>query len=240
MSHPTVTLESALFFETPAEIYARVFRTLKSRTAVPAITVEFRPFANANSFIRMENGRVEVQMSDVLSSAPAPIVEALAFILLSKLFRRPVPSEYNLRYRRYLHRKDVSAQVHRVRQERGRKNLAPAKGEVYDLEAIFDELNFRYFFGLMARPAIGWSRRRSRQTLGHYDPSHNAIVLNCILDSPEVPRLVVEYVMFHEMLHMRHPAEHNGSRRCVHTREFKEAEKQFEHLREVRSLLKRL
>jgi hypothetical protein len=42
------------------------------------------------------------------------------------------------------------------------------------------------------------------------------------------------------MLHLRHPAEHNGSRRCVHTKAFKEAEKQFDNLKEAKALLKKL
>jgi hypothetical protein len=46
--------------------------------------------------------------------------------------------------------------------------------------------------------------------------------------------------MYHEMLHLRHPAEHHGARRCVHTKAFKEAEKQFEQLREAQLLLRRL
>ena len=77
---------------------------------------------------------------------------------------------------------------------------------------MFEELNFRYFHGLMARPMLGWSPYASRTMLGHYDPSHNAIVLSRILDRAETPRLAVEYVLFHEMLHLRHPAEHIGAR----------------------------
>jgi hypothetical protein len=55
-----------------------------------------------------------------------------------------------------------------------------------------------------------------------------------------VPREVVEYVMFHEMLHLEHPVEHKGARRRVHTPEFQEAERQFPDLARVRQLLKRL
>jgi predicted metal-dependent hydrolase len=105
---------------------------------------------------------------------------------------------------------------------------------------MFEELNFRYFFGLMARPALGWSRQESRTMLGHYDPSHNAIVLSRVLDRAETPRLAVEYVLYHEMLHLRHPVEHEGARRCVHTRAFKDAEKQFERLREAKAMLRKL
>jgi len=92
----------------------------------------------------------------------------------------------------------------------------------------------------MARPGLGWSVRPSRTTLGHYDPSHHMIVLSKVLDHPQVPRLAVEYVMFHEMLHLRHPVEHKGSRRCVHTPEFKLAEREFEQLKLAREMLKRI
>jgi len=105
---------------------------------------------------------------------------------------------------------------------------------------IFEELNLKYFFGLMARPALGWSKQASRTMLGHYDPPHNAIVISRILDRPGTPRLAVEYVMYHEMLHLRHPAEHEGARRCVHTRAFKDAEKEFERLKEAKALLRKL
>jgi len=237
---PTTRIESAIFFETPSEIYLRVFRDMKPRTAPPHFKVEFRRFANANSFIRKEGDSVHVRMTDALESAPAPILEALAYILLSKLFRLKVPGEFNQRYRRYLNRKEVRHQLEQLRQERGRKLIESPAGSTYNLEAIFEELNFRYFFGLMARPVLGWSRRASRLTLGHYDPSHHVIVISSLLDRPQVPKVVVEYVMFHEMLHLRYPVDHRGARRCVHTPEFKQAEKQFENLREARELLKKL
>ncbi len=233
-------LETALFFETPEQICTRVFKELRPRTALPAIEVKFRPFVNANSFIRMEDNRIEFRVSDLLADAPSPVFEALAFILIGKLFRKPISPEHQNRYRRYLNRRDVRSTLESARQARGRKMISPAQGATYDLDALFDELNFKYFFGLMAKPAIGWSLRVSRATLGHYDPSHHTIVLNKSLDRVTVPRLVVEYVMYHEMLHLRHPVVHKGVRRCVHTPEFKAAEAQFEQLAEAVALLRKL
>ena len=55
-----------------------------------------------------------------------------------------------------------------------------------------------------------------------------------------VPELALQYVMFHEMLHLRHPVEHNGMRRRVHTREFRAAEKEFARLKEAKEMLKKL
>jgi predicted metal-dependent hydrolase len=52
--------------------------------------------------------------------------------------------------------------------------------------------------------------------------------LTRLLDSEKAPELLVKYVMFHEMLHLRFPTQHRGARRCVHTREFKLAEREFQ------------
>lgn len=225
---------------TPEQIYARVFRSLKPRTPLPSIVVEYRRYASANAQVRLEEGLLTVRIADSLAGAPEHVQEALAEILLAKLFRRPVPAASNDRYRRYLNRRDVRRSLDLIRYLRGRKRLADPRGQHHDLVAIFEDLNLRYFHGLMARPELGWSRQPSRTTLGHYDASHNAIVLSCYLDRAEVPRLAVEYVMFHEMLHLKHPVEHQGARRCVHTRAFKEEEKRFERLREAKALLRSL
>ncbi|HWZ31927.1 MAG TPA: SprT-like domain-containing protein [Bryobacteraceae bacterium] len=222
------------------QIFARVFEDMRPRTPLPFIRVEFRRYANANAQVRLENGMLHVRMADTLAGAPDTVIEALAEILLSKLFRRPVPGASNDRYRRYLNRRDVRRSLDLVRQIRGRKRVEHPQGHCYNLDEMFEDLNFRYFHGLMARPVLGWSPHASRTMLGHYDPPHNAIVLSRILDRPVTPRLAVEYVLFHEMLHLRHPAEHHGARRCVHTKSFKQAEKQFEKLREAKAMLRRL
>lgn len=233
-------VETALLFETPVEIYERVFRELKPRTPIPDIVVRFCRFANANSFIRLENNRLEVKISDMLEGAPAPIQESLAYILIAKLYRKPISSTYNQRYRRWLNRADVRKQIHLVRSVRGRKFLSGPAGEHYNLEEMFEDLNIRFFGGLMARPQLGWSKRPSKSLLGHYDPSHHAIIISRILDRDVVPRLAVEYVMYHEMLHLRHPVDHRGARRCVHTPEFRADEKQFPQLAEAKKILRHL
>jgi hypothetical protein len=231
-------LQSAIFFETPEEIFTRVFVELKPRTRVPAVRLTFCKFANANSSVRWDETGLEFRITDVLEGAPSSILESLAHILMSKLLRRPSPRTHSECYRRYLNRKEMRRSLQLVKQTRGRKFLSGPQGQAYHLQEMFEELNRAHFHGLMAQPLLGWSRRPSRVMLGHYDPSHNAIVLSRLLDRPSVPRLAVEYILFHEMLHLRFPVEHRGARRCVHTREFKEAEKQFPLLKEAKQLLK--
>jgi len=233
-------VQSSLFFETPDEIYARVFRELKPRTPLPDLLVEFCRFANADSFIRLEDGRLHVRISDLLAGAPAPVMEALAHILLGKLYRKPVPRVWAHRYRLYLNRRDMRRQMHLIRQIRGRKFISGPEGECRNLEVIFERLNQQFFDGLLGRPQLGWSRQPARGMLGHFDPSHNAIIISRIFDRQDTPELALEYVMFHEMLHLRFPVDHTRSRRRVHTREFLEAEKKFPRVNEAKEILRRI
>jgi predicted metal-dependent hydrolase len=92
----------------------------------------------------------------------------------------------------------------------------------------------------MARPTLTWSRDVSRQSLGHYDPAHNTIVVSRIFDHPRVPRYALEYLLYHEMLHLRHPVKLRGSRRCVHPKQFQEEERLFPDLESAKKFLKTL
>ena len=224
----------------PEQIYSRVFRALRPGAMEPEIRVEFRKYAGARAQIRLKAGVLQVKIADTLAVAPDEVQVALAEILLAKLYRLRVPAASQATYRKYLNRKDVRDEMEQTRRARGRKLMGEPEGAHFNLVEIFDELNFQYFFGLMARPALGWSRQASRTMLGHYDPSHHTVVLSRILDRADVPKLAVEYVMYHEMLHLRHPVEHQGERRCVHTAAFKAEEKKFAQLREAKKLLKTL
>jgi len=235
-----VNVASTLFFETPSQIFARVHREMRPRTPVPEIEVLFKPFANADSRIRLEHDQLTVEIADILQSAPAPFMEALAQILLGKLYRKPIAAQYNQRYRLFLNRREIRNKIDLVRQVRGRKVHRGPRGIFHNLEEVFDELNRAHFNGLMARPALGWSHVISRTRLGHYDPSHHTIMISRVFDDLRVPRLALEYVMFHEMLHLYYPTQHKGTRRCVHTPEFKAHEKRFPQFEEAKTLLKKL
>ncbi len=232
--------QSALLFETPEQIYARVYRELRPTGVLPRFCVRFYPFANADSKISLRDGEIRLKITDLLEGAPAPVAEALAYVLLGKLLRRPVSPTYLKRYRLYLNRKDIRQKRHLLRQVRGRKFVSGPQGDFFDLAALFDRLNAAYFDGLLGQPQLGWSRTRSRTLLGHFDPSHNAIIISRIFDHPQTPPLALEFVVFHEMLHLRYPVDHSRSRRCVHTREFKEAEKKFARWAEAQAALQRI
>ena len=221
-------------------IFQETYRELRPRDPVPELEVDFFAFTSIKNTIRMREGKLLVRLSDLLEGAPAAVLQAIAHILLAKMYRKPVEREAATRYRRYISSHDITRKAHLVRQMRGRKRLHSAQGRIYDLEVVFEDLNTRFFHGLLARPQLTWSRNHSRNSLGHYDPAHNAIVVSRIFDHPRVPQYAVDYIVYHEMLHLKHPVKLRGSRRCVHSAEFQAEEKLFPQLEEVKRFLKQL
>ena len=222
------------------EIFQETYRELRPASVLPEMKIEFFAFTNINNTIRLRQGRLLVRLSDLLEGAPDAILRAIAHILLAKMYRQPIDRSHAARYRKYLASHDIVRKTHLVRQMRGRKRLHSAQGHFYDLEAIFEDLNTRFFHGLMARPRLSWSQLRTRRILGHYDPAHNAIVISRIFDHFSVPRYAVEYIVYHEMLHLKHPVRLRGSRRCVHSADFQAEEKLFPRLAEANAFLKRV
>ncbi len=221
-------------------IFQESYRELRDRVPLPPIQVEFFEFANVNNTIRLREGALLVRLSDLLEGAPETVLRAIAHILLAKMYRKPIARAHAARYRKYVHSHEIRNKAHLVRQLRGRKRMVSAKGRYYDLDAIFEEMNMQFFGGMQARPRMSWSQGRARNLLGHYDPAHNAIVVSRIFDHPQVPRYAVEYIIYHEMLHLRHPVKLIGSRRCVHSAQFRAEEKLFPQLGAAQRFLRRL
>jgi predicted metal-dependent hydrolase len=222
------------------EIFQESHRELRPSAPIPELKIEFFAFANVNNTIRLRQGKLLVRLSDLLEGAPEAVLRAIAHILLAKMYRRPIDRGQAARYRKYLASHEIVRKTHLVRQMRGRKQLHSARGHFYDLDAVFEKLNTRFFYGLLARPRMSWSRTRTRRILGHYDPAHNAIVISRVFDHFAVPAYAVEYIVYHEMLHLKHPVRLRGSRRCVHSAEFQAEEKLFPQLAEANAFLKRL
>lgn len=236
MPSPALPVASASL----VSIFEQEYRALRPRAPMPALEIKFRRFTSLNTTIRLREGRLIVRLSDLLEHAPESVHEAIAHILLSKLYRKPIGAAYADRYRRYTQSEAVSKQAERIRQTRGRKKVSSAQGRVWDLEEVFESLNRRFFHGLMGRPTLTWSTHVAKRMLGHYDAAHNTIVVSRVFDRPGTPRFAVEYLLYHEMLHLKHPVRVRAGRRCVHSREFQAEERLFPEHELAREYLKRL
>jgi predicted metal-dependent hydrolase len=126
------------------------------------------------------------------------------------------------------------ARCREVRRSRSRPRRLPGpQGRAYNLEALFRTLNREYFGGRLGKPALSWSEGASRSVLGHYEFDENTIVVSGFLDSGRVPLDVVRYILFHEMLHMKHGTRIEGTREIVHPPEFRREERTFREYAEA-------
>jgi hypothetical protein len=207
---------------------------------MPTIAVRFRRFTSLNTTIRLREGQVLVSLSDLLEGAPEYAIRAIAHILLAKLYKKPVDAAQSLRYKRFASSAAVTRQSELIRHARGSKRYFGPEGRFYNLEAVFDSLNLRFFGGLLGRPQLTWSEQMAKRSLGHYDAAHNTIVVSRVFDRPSSPLYALEYLLYHEMLHLKHPVRMRGLRRCVHSREFKAEEARFPQLAEALAFIKRL
>ena len=223
-----------------AQIFHRLYTRLDCQGRPPQFVVEFYPYANLMHTIRVTDDVARVRLCDALHDAPLAVFEAAAAILLARLYRRSPPRELLAEYRNFVVAPKTRHRMAALRGKRGRRVKGSPRGDVYDLAPMFTRLNRAYFGGRLRRPALGWSSRTWRTQFGCFDPALNQIVLSRWLDRAAVPVYAVEYVLFHEMLHVKHPlrAAHCGIE--AHSREFRQEEKRYAHYHRARKFLDRI
>jgi len=221
-------------------VFQRMFTRLGCQGRPPHFQVEFYPYANLMHTIRLKEDWAHVRLSDLVQRAPMVVLEATAAILLARLYRRRAPADLLETYRSYASACGTRQRLERVRRERGRRVVMTPLGAAHDLERMFAALNRGYFDGALQRPRLGWSRHAWRAQLGCFDPALDQIVINVRLDRTSVPKHVVEYVLYHEMLHVKHPVRVARCGLEAHSQKFRKEEQKFHAYRSARRFLDRM
>jgi predicted metal-dependent hydrolase len=221
------------------EIYRKTLASIKNAGKVPILKIEFYPYVGINNRIRLRDDVIHVRISDVLADAPLEIHQSLAEILLRKLYRKKVPKEISEQFSNFLNQTEVREKSSENRKMRGRKVLNGSQGMHYDLDEIFELLNELYFENTIERPALTWSSKDTYRILGHYDPTHQTISISKSLDDLRVPPIVVSFVVYHEMLHIKHPTRFENGRRYSHTPAFRREEKEYLYFEEAENWIEK-
>jgi hypothetical protein len=218
----------------------RMYTRIGCNGRPPHFQVEFFPYSSLVLTIRRRQEMVYVRFSDLLKRAPLEVLEGAAALILARMYRRKAPRGLVQQYLDYARSDRVRGRINQMRSRRVRRVPSLAQGQHHDLASLFDCLNQDYFAGKLERPHIGWSTRSWRRQFGCYDPGPNQIVLNRRMDRPGVPQFVVEYVLYHEMLHVKHPTRRSGCSLVSHSTEFRAEEKRFAQFTIARKFLDQL
>jgi hypothetical protein len=221
-------------------VFEEALRAIGKKQPPPPVEARFYPYAGLSSTIRLRQGRVYARVSDILRHAPPKVLYALASILVAKLYRLRASKLHERTYREHTTSQSVLDDSEATRRRRGYKLTTSPRGEVYDLVEAFDRLNRSYFSGGIERPLLSWSQRKTRRVLGHHDHVHRTIIISRTLDSPRIPRFVLEYVLYLEMLHIKPPRRVVSGRTVYHSRSFRDDERRFERFDEAMKWLEKI
>jgi predicted metal-dependent hydrolase len=221
-------------------LFQRVYTRIGCEGRPPRFRVEFYPYSSLVLTIRRREDGLYVRFSDLLRRAPLSVLEAAAALLLARIYRRRAAKSLIEPYLAYARSDRTRGRISRMRGDRVQPAQSDPQGEHFDLSEMFDELNARFFRGELQRPRIGWSAKSWRRQFGCYDPGPNQILLNRRMDRVGVPRYAVEYVLYHEMLHVKHPTRRSGCSLVSHSKEFREEEKLFPEFERARKVLDRM
>lgn len=196
------------------------------------VRAEFKKYAGLKAKAEFKDGKIVARVSDGFESAGREVLVGLALTLLGGLFGRKLDNAYTKAYKEFSTRESASDFHDTLRKLRGRRKKPEPKGKTYDLAVVRDVLFAIQpdVFEGTAKPEIGWSENASKRILGFHDGAFNAITISKILDSPRVPFFVVQYVVFHELLHCKHKVlfqRGESMRRTVHPKAFRDDEKRF-------------
>jgi hypothetical protein len=222
------------------KFFTDAFHHLGSSRGVGGIDVRFYPYAGLRHTIRLRSGQVYVRLSDICKDSPPEVMRALAFVLVARLLGKRIPEVHEHTYRDYSLTPEVMRASDIARRRRGHKRISSAHGDVYDLDKMFSKINRRYFESSLEKPTITWSQRKTRTILGHHDRVYETITISKSLDSIQVPEWFVEFILYHEMLHIKHAARMIKGRRYYHTAAFRTDERRFAKYDEAQRWLEQI
>ena len=104
------------------------------------------------------------------------------------------------------------------------------------LEQSFSRVNEKYFLGLIDTPNLAVGGETVR-TLGHYNFGTDTITISSLLLEHDD---LLDYVMYHELLHKRQKFNSKNGRHFYHSKTFRSCEKAFENAEELERKMQRL
>ena len=120
-----------------------------------------------------------------------------------------------------------------------------SEGRFVNLDEVLARVSDHYFGGPQ-EVAIGWGpaprrRRRSRRygtfsrALATYHYEDRLIRISPVLDTPDVPPFVIDWIVYHELLHHVLPVVRHGTKNIYHSAKFRALERAFEHYEKAKA-----
>ena len=219
---------------------SRVFDSVSRELGVGRSSASFRRYAELKHTWCRRDGSTSYQISDYMENVPEDVIESLAWYLVSKAFDIDMPDGKPRQYIECIGSKEFWQSRRDLYLSRARNLSVDPQGMHRDLKIVFDYVNSSYFRDKIREPTLAWVRESPAKRLGFYFEPLNILAVNRAFDSEGVPRFVLEFVVYHELLHHVDAVSGRRNRRVHHTKRFREQERMFSSYAEAEKWLNRM
>jgi len=175
-----------------------------------------------NGNIRKLNNNVKISLSQNWKNVDEDIVAGIIHTLLIKLLKLNIKFTENTQlYNSFIKNISIAAEKNNVNSF---------------LKVYFDDLNNKYFYGLIDTPNL-ITKTMKRNKFGYYNYISDTICINTILMKDAE---LLKYVLYHEMLHKSLKFKNKGLKNYYHTSEFRDYEKRYPNSKLLEMQLKKL
>ncbi|MDH3365171.1 MAG: hypothetical protein OEM29_04105 [Thermoplasmata archaeon] len=204
------------------------------------VSAIYHPYKELKHTWRSSDRGTTFKVSDYVRGSPEDVVESLAWFLICRARRKECPKGLSSRYLSHVRSPEFWEDHRSVYVKRARTLSFQPKGIAHDLAAAFEYVNSYYFNNSVPAPALAWARESPSRRMGFYHQPLGILAVNRALDSEQVPRYVLEFVVYHEMLHGVTEPVDGLNRRVFHTKEFRAREHGFARYDEAQKWLCRI
>ncbi len=173
---------------------------------------------------------------------PDEVIFALIFTLLARLKKRAQTQEYKIQHGILINfLKDIANAEHQKLVLARRAQCIP-EGLSYNLKDLVKEviLSFPNLFqdiSLNSDILVTWGKRITYKRFGLWHSQSRIIEISKTLDSPIVPKYVVNFILYHELLHVIRGVK-KGKRH--HDAQFRTLERKYPQYKEANEFLRKI
>jgi hypothetical protein len=165
-----------------------------------------RRLGSFNANIRKTTSSVQVNLNLQWKDIDKEIKVGLIQTLLLKVFKSKNTTTNIELYNNF---------VKNIPQLTPKTNIEPV------LKESFDRVNKNFFYEQLEMPNLVWGNN-SKRKLASYNFHNDTVSVSTIFKKTEIE--ILDYLMYHELLHKYHQYNHKNGRSFFHTREFKKDE----------------
>ena len=216
------------------------FRAVGLSVPGEPIEASYHPYKDLKHTWRLRNERLSFRISDYLKQAPNGIAGALTWFLICRARGIECPKRYESEYLTHVRSSEFWNANRDLYLSRAKNLSFRPEGRAHDLTTAFEQVNAQYFRGEAPAPSLAWTSDAPTRRMGFAHGPLRIVAVNSALDSRVVPGYVVEFVIYHELLHCILGSAEVASRRVYHTREFRKREREFEKHDEAQNWLSQM